>query len=132
MPNAPPFQIAENPMTQPNHSDALNLAAQIAKRDLSVRGATEAAIASIEKKNPLLNAVVAERFDAARAEADAMDQRRPEEAGPLWGVPFLLKDVNLYSSALPTRFASRFFATARPKGDSIMVRRWRACGSGYD
>ena len=115
-------------MTKPNHSDALDLAALITKGEISVREATEAAIASIEKQNTLLNAVVAERFDAARAEADAMDQHRPEQAGPLWGVPFLLKDVNLYSSVLPTRFASRFFATAKPKGDSTMVRRWRAGG----
>ncbi|MDB5659424.1 MAG: hypothetical protein JWS10_2039 [Cypionkella sp.] len=115
-------------MTKLNYSDALNLAAQIAKRNISVREATEAAIASIERQNPGFNAVVAERFDAAITEADAMDQHPPEQTGPLWGVPFLLKDVNLYSSVLPTRFASRFFATAQPKGDSTMVRRWRAGG----
>lgn len=115
-------------MTTPNHSDALDLAARITKREISVREATEAAIASIEKQNPQLNAVVAERFDAARTDADAMDQHCPEQTGPLWGVPFLLKDVNLYSSVLPTRFASRFFATTQPKGDSTMVRRWRAGG----
>lgn len=120
--------MAENAMTKPHHSDALDLAARISKRELSVREATEAAIVSIEKQNPQLNAVVAERFDAARADAEAMDQNFPEQTGPLWGVPFLLKDVNLYSSLLPTRFASRFFATAQPKGDSTMVRRWRAGG----
>lgn len=108
--------------------DALDLAARIAGRDLSVREATDAAIASIERQNPTLNAVVAERFDAARTEADAMDRSRPEQPGPLWGVPFLLKDVNLYSSVLPTRFASRFFASAQPKGDSTLVRRWRDGG----
>ena len=120
--------MVEKLMTKPHHSDAIDLAARITKRELSVREATEAAIDSIEKQNPRLNAVVAERFDAARADAEAMDQNYLEKAGPLWGVPFLLKDVNLYSSVLPTRFASRFFATAQPKGDSTMVRRWRAGG----
>lgn len=120
--------MVEKLMTKPHHSDAMDLAARITKRELSVREATEAAIDSIEKQNPRLNAVVAERFDAARADAEAMDQNHLEKAGPLWGVPFLLKDVNLYSSVLPTRFASRFFATAQPKGDSTMVRRWRAGG----
>jgi amidase len=120
--------MAEHPMSIRTQTDALDLAAQIARRDLSVREATDAAIGSIERQNPTLNAVVAERFAAARAEADEMDQRRPERPGPLWGVPFLLKDVNLYSSVLPTRFASRFFATAQPKGDSTMVRRWREGG----
>lgn len=109
-------------------SDALDLAARIARRDLSVREATDAAIGSIEQQNPLLNAVVAERFQAARAEADEMDRSRPERPGPLWGVPFLLKDVNLHSAVLPTRFASRFFASAEPKGDSTLVRRWRDGG----
>lgn len=108
--------------------DGLALAAQIACKDVSVREAVDAAIGAIERLNPLLNAVVAERFDAARAEADQMERTRPERPGPLWGVPFLLKDVNLYSSVLPTRFASRFFADAHPKGDSTLVRRWRDGG----
>ncbi len=115
-------------MTTSAQPDAVDLAQHISKRDISVREATEVAIAAVEKLNPQLNAVVAERFEAARAEADTMDQSRPERAGPLWGVPFLLKDVNLYSSVLPTRFASRFFATALPKGDSTMVQRWRTGG----
>ncbi|TNC59363.1 amidase [Rubellimicrobium roseum] len=108
--------------------DGLGLAARIARRELSVREAVDAAIDTIERLNPHLNAVVDERFVAARAEADRMDRERPEAPGPLWGVPFLLKDVNLYSSALPTRFASRFFAGATPRGDSTLVRRWREAG----
>jgi amidase len=108
--------------------DGLALASLIARKRLSVREAVEDAITRIERMNPRLNAVVAERFEAARAEADRMDRERPNEPGPLWGVPFLLKDVNLYSDVLPTRFASRFFATAQPRGDSTMVRRWRRAG----
>ena len=115
-------------MTRPHQTVALDLASRIARREVSVREAAEAALAAIEKQNPVLNAVVADRFEAARAEADTMDRSRPEQPGPLWGVPFLLKDVNLYSAVLPTRFASRFFATAQPKGDSTMVRRWREGG----
>lgn len=108
--------------------DALALGEKIARRELSVVEVAEATIAAIEQHNPRLNAVVAERFDAALGEACQMDRNRPEKTGPLWGVPFLLKDVNLYSSAFPTRFASRFFASAKPKGDSTLVRRWREGG----
>jgi len=108
--------------------DGLALAALIAQGQLSVREAVNAAIAGIERLNPQFNAVVAERFAAARDEADRMDRNRPERPGPLWGVPFLLKDVNLFSDVLPTRFASRFFSEARPRGDSSMVRRWRRAG----
>ena len=108
--------------------DGLALAALIAQRQCSVRETVDAAIARIELLNPRLNAVIAERFDAARDEAAVMDKYRPEDAGPLWGVPLLLKDVNLFSDDLPTRFASSFFADARPGGDSTMVRRWRRAG----
>lgn len=108
--------------------DALGLAGRIARRDISVREATEAAIARIERLNPRINAVVATRFEAALAEAEGMDRARPDRPGPLWGVPFLLKDVNLTSGVLPTRFASRFFAEAAPRGDSTLVRRWREAG----
>ena len=48
--------------------------------------------------------------------------------GPFGGGPLLLKDVNLFADDLPTRFASSFFATARPRRDSTMVRRWRRAG----
>lgn len=108
--------------------DGVTLAALVAQRQISVREAVDAAIACIEHRNSTLNAVIAERFDQARAEAVRMDRENPERPGPLWGVPILLKDVNLYSNDLPTRFASRFFADARPRGDSTMVRRWRQAG----
>ncbi len=104
--------------------DALALAARIARGELSPREAAEAAIAAIGRLNPRLNAVVADRFDAALAEAGRLGR----EGGPLHGVPFLLKDVNLSSSDLPTRFASRFFAEAGPGEDSLLARRWREGG----
>lgn len=116
------------PHNFPTFEDGMALAARIFRREMSVREATDLAIGEIERLNPRLNAVVAERFEAARAEADQMDRTRPDRPGPLWGAPFLLKDVNLYSSVLPTRFASRFFADARPKDDSTIVRRWREGG----
>ena len=50
--------MAEHPMSKPHQTDALNLASRIAKSELSVREATEAAIATIEKQNSVLNAVV--------------------------------------------------------------------------
>ena len=84
-------------------------------------------MASIEALNPALNAVILRRFEAARAEAARLDAEGPGER-PLAGVPFLLKDVNLFAADMPTRFASRFFSDARPKGDSTLVRRWREAG----
>ncbi|MRX52157.1 amidase [Paracoccus sp. S-4012] len=104
--------------------DGLGLAALIASGEVTAREASEAAIAIIKALNPRLGAVVADRFEAAREEAAALGPG----GGLLNGVPFLLKDVNLSSSQLPTRFASRFFADAAPGPDSILVRRWREGG----
>jgi amidase len=108
--------------------DGVGLASLIAKGEVSAREATDAAIDLVERLDPCLNAVVANRFDAAQTEASRLDAKRPEAPGPLWGAPFLLKDVNLFSADLPTRFASRFFADASPRGDSTLVRRWREAG----
>jgi amidase len=108
--------------------DGLGLASLITKGEVSILEATDAAIGVIERLNSQLNAVVAERFEVARIEAARLDAVKPEAPGPLRGVPFLLKDVNLLSADLPTRFASRFFADAPPRGDSTMVRRWREAG----
>ncbi|EPX84857.1 Asp-tRNAAsn/Glu-tRNAGln amidotransferase A subunit [Rubellimicrobium thermophilum DSM 16684] len=107
--------------------DGLGLAALIAGGEVSPLEVAETAITVIAALNPALNAVIADRFAAARAEA----ARLPAPGGALRGVPFLLKDVNLFSSDLPTRFASRFFAGAAPAapgGESLMVQRWRAGG----
>ena len=90
--------------------DGLGLAALIAGGEVSPLEVAETAITVIAALNPALNAVIADRFAAARAEA----ARLPAPGGALRGVPFLLKDVNLFSSDLPTRFASRFFAGAAP------------------
>ncbi|HVG49508.1 MAG TPA: amidase [Rubellimicrobium sp.] len=116
-------------MTPEDYSrlDALALASLVAGREVSATEVTEAAIASIEALNPSLNAVVLLRFEDARADAALLDAEGPGER-PLAGIPFLLKDVNLYASDMPTRFASRFFADARPGEDSTLVRRWREAG----
>ena len=102
--------------------DGVALGQLIASGAISARQAAGAAIEAIERLNPIFNAVV--MTDFARAVA-AIDETAK---GPLTGVPFLLKDVNLYSDFLPTRFASRYFRDARPKPDSTMVRRWRDAG----
>lgn len=107
--------------------DALALAGLIARREVSAAEALEAAIASIEALNPGLNAVILTRFEAARGEAARIDADGTQDR-PLAGVPFLLKDVNLFAADMPTRFASRFFADAKPKGESTLVRRWREAG----
>src|SRR4051812_13304611 len=81
---------AINPCTLP----ATELASLIARGAISAREAVEACIERIEQVNDALNAVVAKRYDAARTEANAIDQRRArgEALPPLAGVPITVKE----------------------------------------
>jgi amidase len=102
--------------------DGVELADLIRRGEVSRREVADAAIGAVEARNPELNAVIHTRFDAPLDEATA------DGPQPLDGVPFLLKDANLYSSDMPTTFGSAFFRGAPPKPDSIMVERWRGAG----
>jgi amidase len=69
--------------------DAVAMAAMVRKGEVSAAELVSTAIERAERVNPTLNAIVAERFEAARAEAAAF---QPGEQ-PLAGVPILLKDL---------------------------------------
>jgi len=76
---------------------AIELAAAIRAREVSARDVVEAHIEVLQRFNPRINAVVCERFDAAREEADAADERvaeaeDPEALPPLLGVPCTIKE----------------------------------------
>jgi fatty acid amide hydrolase 2 len=85
--------VATTPITQ---RSAVDLATAIRGGELTAREVVDAHIALIERRNPAVNAVVATRFEAARAEADAIDERVAEgsgdELGPLAGVPCTIKE----------------------------------------
>jgi amidase len=102
--------------------DAVGLADLVATGAVGARELVDASIARIEARNPVLNAVVATRFEAARAEADA----RP--SGPLGGVPFLVKDLGCDVAGLPATRGSRLFADVVAAEDSELARRFKAAG----
>lgn len=103
--------------------DAVGLAELVRTGAVSTRDVVEAAVAAIERLNPQLNAIVVADFDRALAAA-----ARVERAAPLAGVPFLVKDVDVFVDEWPTTYSSRFFADAARRPDSEIVRRWRAAG----
>lgn len=103
--------------------DAVALAAGVRTGELDPVEVTDAAIAAIEALDPRLNALVVRDFERARVRARAV---QPDS--PLAGVPFLIKDVNIHCEEWPTTHSSRFFADARPRPDSEIVRRWRGAG----
>jgi amidase len=103
--------------------DAVATAAAIRAGEVSAREVVERAIARIEQRNPELNAVVHERYDAALAEVDA---GLPD--GPLRGVPMLVKDLNADVAGLPSTRGSRLWADAVATRDSELVARYRRAG----
>jgi amidase len=103
--------------------DALELAATIRRGDVTAVEAVDAAIARIEALDPAINAVVAERFDEARAEAANVSGE-----GPFAGVPYLVKALGAQVTGLPTSRGSRLWADAVATEDSLAVARARAAG----
>ena len=78
-------------------SSALELAVAIRSGELRAREVIDGHIALIEARNPSVNAIVATRFERARAEADVADERvaaAGDERGlpPLLGVPCTIKE----------------------------------------
>lgn len=102
--------------------DATGMAALVRRGQISPTELLNEALARLAKWNPLLNAVVLEHTDFARAEiADGV-------SGPLAGVPFLIKDLNTYLGGTVTTEGSRFFQNAVAERDSFLVERYRRAG----
>ena len=105
--------------------DATAQAALVRTGEASPVELVDAAIARIEATNPVINAVIHERFDAARADATG-----PLPDGPFRGVPFLLKDLAAFAAGEPhhggTSFLKRAGWTA-PHDDHVTARL-RAAG----
>ena len=88
-------------MTALTQRSAVSIGDAIRRRDLSAADVMEAHLEVLERTGTRLNAVVAERFAEARAEARAVDQRVAGAAfrgealdgdQPLLGVPFTVKE----------------------------------------
>jgi len=109
---------------------ATDLAALIARAELSAREVTDAKIAVIEQRNPQLNALVAQRYDAARGEAQQVDARRMrgEALPPLAGVPTTIKEV-LDVQGLPSTGGLASRAGHRAASDSEPVACLKRAGA---
>lgn len=97
-------------------SDALGLAEQVKKGEVSSRELVDVAIDCIEEINPALNAVIAKRYDYARGLADRADAKTP-----FAGVPFLLKDLAIEWEGFPVTNGSAYFK------DYVASSSWELC-----
>ena len=104
-------------------TDATALAQLVATGDVSPQELLKAALAAIQTRNPVLNAVILVQEDAAR---NAIAQGLPD--GPFRGVPFLIKDLGCEAVEFPSHSGSRLFANTRYARNSAIFDRIRATG----
>jgi fatty acid amide hydrolase len=106
------------------------IARLVAAGTVSAREAVDAHIDRIEAVDERLNAVVARRFDDARAEASAVDaaRARGETLGPLAGVPMTVKE-QFDVEGLATTFGLPSRRDELAKADGPLVNRLRGAGA---
>ena len=102
--------------------DALDQAELVRSGQVSAPELVRWAIERIEQLNPTLNAVVTPMYDRTLAEAATT------LAGPLAGVPYLLKDLATETAGVRFTEGSRFLRGYISSYDSELVRRLRRAG----
>jgi amidase len=103
--------------------DATDLAGLVAARQVSPDELLDHALASVERLNPDLNAVVLTREDVARRSIASGLPR-----GPFRGLPFLLKDLGCEAVNFPSNGGSRLLANTCSDQNSAIFDRIRATG----
>ncbi|MET0455582.1 MAG: amidase family protein [Mycobacterium sp.] len=110
--------------------DAIGQAALAATGELTAVELLDAAIERLESTREL-NAVVTDLFDRGREQARALDdsgELRTGDAGPLAGVPFLLKDLGASLAGTPEAMGSRALRGHVASHTAWIVERYLASG----
>jgi amidase len=103
--------------------DALGLAALVKAKKVSATELLEAAIARTEALNPRYNFMAQKLYEYGRA------QIKPGlPHGPFTGVPWLLKDLNVFIAGERTGQGSRLYNDYRATLTSELVKRHQAAG----
>lgn len=110
---------------------ATEIAAAVTAGRVSAMSVTEAALARITERDPVLNSFTNIMADRARKRAQAIDDARTAKMpmGPLAGVPFAVK--NLFDvTGLPTRAGSKINRELPPSAhDSPLIERLEGAGA---
>jgi amidase len=109
---------------------ATDAAQAVRRKEHSSRKLTEVLLTRIEAANPVLNAVVELRREAALQEAIAADEAtaRGDGAGPLHGVPMTIKD-SFNVAGMHTTWGNPAFKDFVAGWDATVVRRLRQAGA---
>jgi aspartyl-tRNA(Asn)/glutamyl-tRNA(Gln) amidotransferase subunit A len=110
---------------------ASEIASAVTAQKISALAVTEAALARIATRDPVLNSFTDVTADRARAKARAVDAgiAAGQNAGPLAGVPFAVK--NLFDvQGLSTRAGSKINRDLKPSArDATLIERMEAAGA---
>jgi aspartyl-tRNA(Asn)/glutamyl-tRNA(Gln) amidotransferase subunit A len=103
---------------------------RLARREISARELTDAALARIEAVDGRVKAFLTALPEQARAQADAVDARRAqgETLPPLAGIPLALKD-NMCTAGVRTTAGSKILYNFVPPYDATVVAKLRAAGA---
>jgi fatty acid amide hydrolase 2 len=109
---------------------ALELAARIRSGDASAVEVVAAHIDRCRVVNPVINAIVADRFADAHKQALEVDALRRAGAAlpPLAGVPFTVKEM-IDWAGMPSTFGCTARRARRADRDATIVQRMRAAGA---
>lgn len=108
---------------------AARCAQAVASGQVSAQALCEAAIASIERQDGAINAVVVRDFGSAREQARRADERHQRgERALLLGVPMTVKE-SFNVAGLPTTWGLPPFREHRPAVDAVAVQRLKAAGA---
>ena len=103
--------------------DALGLADLVAKGEVTPGELLETAIRRLDEVDPDINAIAHLAVDAAEATIE-----NGLQAGPFSGVPFLLKDLGMAATDVPSNFGSRLCENTAFPLDSALVGRLKRAG----
>jgi amidase len=103
--------------------DGLRLAALVSSGNVTALELIDAAIARIERLDPVINALAHRAFDEARDTA-----RAGVGSGPFAGVPFIVKDFGIGVAGWPNTSGSRFCRGVVDDADTGLMRRYRESG----
>jgi aspartyl-tRNA(Asn)/glutamyl-tRNA(Gln) amidotransferase subunit A len=117
-------------VSAPAEVEAWTLAAQHARGERTVRATIDETLAGFDAAESDLGALAVRLDDFARRRADALDAAREHgfPAGPLCGVPVVLKS-NLCLAGVETNCGSRILAGYRPPYTATVVERLLAAGA---
>jgi amidase len=109
---------------------AVELAARLARKQVSAREVMSAHLAQIERINPRVNAIVTLVAEQAMASAATADERiaRDGPLGPLHGLPVAHKDL-FDTAGIRTTQGSPFYRDTVPTRDALIVTRMREAGA---